>query len=82
MEETSNTSNVVGALITGVIIGGALGILFAPDKGSVTRKKLLSNREDLKAVLKDKLSELLAASDDNKKEEHDESNHSARHESL
>ena len=36
----SNTSKILIALGAGVAIGGVLGILFAPDKGSVTRHKI------------------------------------------
>jgi len=35
-----NTSKILIAFGTGLVIGGVLGILFAPDKGNVTRHKL------------------------------------------
>jgi gas vesicle protein len=35
-----NTGKVVAAVLAGVAVGAALGILFAPEKGSVTRRSI------------------------------------------
>ena len=42
-----NTSKVLIALGAGVAIGGVLGILFAPDKGSATRHKIAESSKKL-----------------------------------
>jgi gas vesicle protein len=68
MEDSNNTGKLIGALLLGAAIGGALGILFAPDKGSETRKKLAGKTGDLTDTLKKTLTDLLAES----KEEVDE----------
>ncbi|WP_340065661.1 YtxH domain-containing protein [Ascidiimonas aurantiaca] len=36
----SNNTNIVLGVLAGTAIGATLGILFAPEKGSVTRKKI------------------------------------------
>lgn len=59
MEKSHNTGKIIGALLIGVAIGGTLGVLFAPEKGSTTRKKLISKGEDLKDTAKEKYDELL-----------------------
>ena len=57
MENSNNSGKVIGALLLGAAIGGALGILFAPDKGSVTRKKIAGTTDDLTESLKEKFNE-------------------------
>lgn len=54
-----NSGKILGALLVGAAIGGALGILFAPDKGSETRKKIAGKANDLTDSLKDKFDSLL-----------------------
>lgn len=43
----NTTSKLFLGFIAGAAIGGALGILLAPDKGSETRRKLMEKGSDL-----------------------------------
>ncbi|MEX1002617.1 MAG: YtxH domain-containing protein [Crocinitomicaceae bacterium] len=65
-KSNNNTGKIVGAVLIGAAIGGALGILFAPNKGSVTRKKMLSKGEELKDTLQEKYDALLNSQKNNK----------------
>ncbi len=58
MENSNNNGKLIGALLIGAAIGGALGILFAPDKGSVTRKRIAGKADDLTDSLKEKFNTL------------------------
>jgi gas vesicle protein len=59
-KETNNVKIVLGALLAGAAIGGTLGILFAPAKGSDTRKKIANKGVELKDDLQAKYEELIA----------------------
>lgn len=51
----SNTGNTLIALVSGAAIGAVLGILFAPDKGDKTRKKIKDGYKDIQKDMKSKL---------------------------
>lgn len=53
----NDNGKLLGTLLLGVAAGAAIGILFAPDKGSEIRRKIAGNAEDLVDQLSDKISE-------------------------
>jgi gas vesicle protein len=54
-----SSGKVVLGLLAGVAIGVALGMLFAPDKGWNTRKRISKKGEDLVEDLKEKFDEFI-----------------------
>ncbi|SHG19508.1 YtxH-like protein [Flavobacterium fluvii] len=52
-----STGKVVLGTVAGLAIGGILGILFAPQKGSVTRQQILEKGNDYADELKSKYNE-------------------------
>ena len=49
-----STGKVVLGTMAGLAIGGILGILFAPEKGTVTRQKIMDKGNDYANELKSK----------------------------
>lgn len=54
-----SSGKVLLGLLAGVAAGALLGILFAPDKGSVTRNKISKKAKDYGDGLKEKFNEFV-----------------------
>lgn len=52
------TSRVILGILAGAAVGAIVGILFAPDKGTNTRKKFAKKGEDFAEDLKEKASHI------------------------
>lgn len=59
MENSNKAINQVGSFLVGSLIGGILGILFAPRKGSDTRQAILDSGENISETVKDKYGNLV-----------------------
>lgn len=53
MENSKNSSTIIGALMIGTVIGAAVGILFAPHKGKKTRQNIAKGTQNLANNAKD-----------------------------
>ena len=51
----NDTTKILIAFATGAVVGAAVGILFAPDKGSETRRKIGEQGRKFAGSMKDKL---------------------------
>jgi gas vesicle protein len=54
-----NTGKILLGVLAGVAAGAALGILFAPEKGLVTRKKISKKGTDYVDAIKEKFSSFI-----------------------
>ncbi len=52
MENSNDTVKVIGSVLLGSIVGAAIGVLFAPHKGSKTRRMLMNGAEDISDEIK------------------------------
>ncbi len=52
-----NSGKAFLGVLVGITAGAALGILFAPEKGSNTRKKIVKKDEDLTNILNEEIDE-------------------------
>jgi gas vesicle protein len=52
-----DTPKIIAAVIVGAAFGAALGILFSPAKGTVTRRKLARKGQDFVDDVEDSISE-------------------------
>ena len=56
-----NSNQTIIGFVSGLAIGTTLGILLAPDKGSVTRSKISEGANGLSSDLQSKISSLITA---------------------
>jgi gas vesicle protein len=54
-----DTGKVVVGVLAGVAVGALIGILFAPDKGCETRRKISKKSHDLADDIKDRFSKIV-----------------------
>ena len=61
---SKNSTNTFISLLLGLIVGGVLGILFAPDKGNNTRDRLTFRLNKYKRKLEDLVDEIIDHKED------------------
>jgi gas vesicle protein len=59
MENSNKTMSQAGGFIVGAVVGAILGVLFAPNKGSETRRHIANTRDNLTNSIKDQYGNLI-----------------------
>ena len=59
MANSNVTGKVIGAIVVGTVIGSIIGLLFAPDKGSKTRTKIVTGAKDLSRKMREEANALI-----------------------
>lgn len=54
----NNSGKILTALVVGAAVGAVLGVLFAPDKGSETRKKINEEGKKMSDAIKNKYNQM------------------------
>ncbi len=54
-----STGKIIAGVLAGAAAGAVLGVLFAPEKGSDTRKKIAKTGSDFTDELKDKFGQMV-----------------------
>ena len=54
-----NSGKVFLGVLVGVAVGATLGILFAPDKGSKTRKKIARKKDEYADTIEEKFNDVI-----------------------
>lgn len=60
----SSFGKVMLGIAGGIAVGAALGVLFAPAKGTVTRRRIATKTRDLRNNVTDKLEELVESAEE------------------
>lgn len=55
------TNKIITGIVSGLAVGTILGILFAPDKGCNTRRKIVKKGNDLKGGIKNSIDNLVSS---------------------
>lgn len=53
----NGTNKLIFGFLAGAAVGGILGVLLAPDKGSATRQKIMDKGSDLSDAVKEKFND-------------------------
>lgn len=56
---STSSSKIATAILGGALVGAAIGILFAPDKGCVTREKIAGRLKGIKDDLNTKVTDII-----------------------
>ncbi len=61
MENSNDTVKVIGSILLGSLVGATIGVLFAPHKGSKTRRRLLNGAQSISDEIKCPINEEVQA---------------------